>query len=178
MHNLNTRWTGRRSPVTQEKAGPASKIFPCNPAPTQPSAPQLPAPLTTSENGQLIRKTIVSRLALQSMQMRFCEEGNYVRLPERINSRTLQRLRIRSQCLCKNSKLWWTDPPSGDRKTLVGQTLRKTIVSRGALQRMGISYVEDDDHFILSEKLDAATVRKLRDLSSWKLWGDPQAWGM
>jgi hypothetical protein len=201
MQVFNTRQT--QSLVTQEKTGPASKIFQWKLAQTQASAPQPPAPPTTSENGQLIRKTKVSREALQSMQIEFSEEGNYVRLPKRIGAETLQILRTMSQDLCKNSNLWWTDPPSRpavisrDQKTLSPQvvsssrvappgnwqndrgrqiqTLRKTIVSRSALQQMGMFYSEDADYVFLSQKLDAATVQRLRDLST-NLSGNPREW--
>ncbi|KAE8454150.1 hypothetical protein EG329_005075 [Mollisiaceae sp. DMI_Dod_QoI] len=196
--------TPTQPPVMQEKAGPASKIFQWKPAQTRPPVPPPPpARPTNFEDGQLIRKTKVSRAALESMRMRFSEEGNYVRLPERIDARTLQILRNKSLELCKNSNLWWTDPPSRpavvsrDQKIPIpqvvslssvvppsnrqndgdqqGQTLRKTIVSRAALQHIGIYYSEDRDHVFLPQKLDAATVRNLRELSA-RLSGNPREW--
>jgi hypothetical protein len=61
-------------------------------------------PPAASENGQLIRETKVSREALQLIWIKFSEEGNYVRLPERIDAETLQIHWTKSQDLGKNSK--------------------------------------------------------------------------
>lgn len=175
---------------------------------TQTPAPvtQRPAPPPTPENGQLIRKTKVSRNALQYMGMKYSEEGIYVRLPERIDAATLQHLRITSSRLGgMNSKLWWTDPPSKPRVVsrssepgpappqiappsrvapssnaqtngrYVAQMLRKTIVSRAALQQMGIPYSEDATHVFLPQKLEGPMVQMLRDLSR-NMEGNSRYW--
>jgi hypothetical protein len=214
--NWSTAWTQRlnttqtQPPVAQKTAESARKKFQWksalmpdgNAIQTRPPAPQPPAPPTTSGGGQRIRKTVVSREALQALKIKFSEEGEYVRLPDRIEAETLQLLRGTSRELCKNSKLWWADPPNkpaivGRGQMLSSQVvsshrvaysnrapndgvrkvhmLRKTIVSRSALQKMGISYLEDTKHVFLSQELDAATVRSLRDLSM-ELSPKPRGW--
>lgn len=175
--------------------------------------PRTPKP--PPDNSQLIRKTKVSRHALEALGMEYSETGIYVRLPQRIDAATLQRLRATSERLGgMNSKFWWSDPPPApsivtrpkpnpppffpmpppvyqqvppqpnpiaypsNMQTNGGraaQMLRKTIVSRAALQQMGIAYSEDASYVLLPYKLEGETVQRLKDLSR-RLDGNSRFW--